>query len=517
MSADGNLDYSVNINDADLLRLVADLKKTQAELKKLSRDASDVAASMSKYEAIDFSKMVRETQKGGGNSAVKALIADSAAATGGVNRITSSLFSMNAILSGNIRSIALMAGRGGLIAGTFLAAYDVGKRLAELTFGILDKLFALPGENAFEKYYQNAANAAQVAMKQNQLAMDSFVKDANTTVDAINKALQRIESNNARRTSLETSDTKYKLAAGTITPEREIDVTREGRIRNALEIKGESERSFRTVTKKLGTGKMTLDQAEYDYSNIRSQAGGSNSPAMADALKKSKDFRDKVKADYESTFKALDDQRQMLLEKIANADAEIQNANNDAAAQFETNIRGNEQKAAAKSLAEGQGEDKARRERLVIESQRRYHERYDPLSDKDKLAVTERNIGNWKKNLAGASTEKERLDATQKLEEQVKEREQLKKRISDTGLKEGKRMVADGASRADKIKSSQENIAQARERKVGGSDLAGYFQRVSALRSGKTPQDDAAKQTADNTRIIAENTAALKELGVAKP
>lgn len=514
MSADGNLDYSVNINDADLLRLVADLKQTQAELKKLSREAGDVAASMAKYEAIDFSKMVSATQKSGGNNAVKALITDSTAASGGINKITSSLFSMNAILSGNIRSIALMAGKGGLIAGTFLAAYDIGKKLAELTFDLLDRMFALPGTNAFEKYYQNAANAAQVAMKQNQMAMDSFVKDANNTAEAINKALQRIENNNARRTSVESSDTKYKLAAGAITPEREIDVTREGRIRSALEVKGESERSFRTVTKKLGEGKMVLDQAEFDYSNIRSQASGSNSPAMTDSLKISKDFRDKVKADYESTFKTLDNQRQMLLEKIANADAEIQNANNDAAAQFETNIRGNEQKAAAKSLADGQGEDKARRERLVIESQRRYHEKYDPLSDKDKLSVTERNIGNWKKNLSGASTEKERLDATQKLEEQLKERDQLKKRIADAGLKADEKKGADGAARADKIKSAQDNIAQARQRNVGGAGIGDVFSRMYDIRKGGSPSDQAAKQTADNTRIIAENTALLKQLGV---
>jgi DNA adenine methylase len=52
---------------------------------------------------------------------------------------------------------------------------------------------------------------------------------------------------------------------------------------------------------------------------------------------------------------------------------------------------------------------------------------------------------------------------------------------------------------------------------IGGSDLAGYFQRVSDMKHGRAPQDDAARQTADNTRIIAENTRALKDLGVVKP
>ena len=514
MSQDGNLDYSVNINDADLLRLVADLKQTQTELKKLSRDAGDVAASMAKYEAIDFSKLVTATQKSGGNSAVKALITDSAAATGGINKITSSLFSMNAVLSGNIRSIALMAGRGGLIAGTFLAAYDVGKRLAELTFNLLDKMFALPGANAFEKYYQDAANAAQVAMKQNQMTMAGFVKDANAAAEAIGKALQKIETNNSRRTSVESSQTKYRMASGKMTPEQEIDVTREGRIRNALEVKGAAQSNFRTITQKAGNLKMAYDQSEFDYSNIRSQASGSNSPAMMDALKRAKENRDKIKEEYEATFKTLDSVRETLLEKIANADAEIENANNDASAQFEAILKDSAQKAAAKSLADTQGEDKARRERLVIESQRKYHEQYDPLSDQDKLSVTERNIGKWKKNLSGATTEKERLDYTQKLEEQFKERDQLKKRIADGGLKANEKNGADGAARAEKIKSAQDNIAQARQRQISGAGLGDVFSRMYDTRNGRTPTDSAAQQTADNTRIIAENIVLLKQLGV---
>jgi hypothetical protein len=33
------------------------------------------------------------------------------------------------------------------------------------------------------------------------------------------------------------------------------------------------------------------------------------------------------------------------------------------------------------------------------------------------------------------------------------------------------------------------------------------------VKKGRTPSDAAAQQTADNTRIIAENTAQLKQLG----
>jgi hypothetical protein len=517
MSDGSNLDYSVKIDDADLVRMVSDLQKTQVELKKLSRDAGDVAASLAKYEAIDFSKMVQSTQKSGGNNAVKALITDSAAATGGVNKITSALFSMNAVLSGNIKSIALMAGKGGLIVGTFLAAYEVGKRLAELTFGLLDKLVSgMPGVNAFQKYYQDAANAAQFAMRQNQITMTSFVRDANNAAEAINKSLQRIEKNNSRRTSVEKSDTTYQRAAGNISAEREIDLTREGRVRNALDSKGAAQREFRTVSKNAGNLKMAYDQAEYDYSNIRSQASGASSPEMGAALKSAKEVRDKIRDEYESTMKTLEGVRQTLVDTVADADAEIERANNEAATQFEQITKANEQRDAAVKLSSEQEEGKAKRERLVIESQRRYHEQYDPLSDQDKLARTEKNIGSWKKNLSESTTEKDRLSATQRLEEQLQERDRLRQRIGEAAGRVPEKKAEEARTRADNIKSAQGNIAQARERSVSGAGIGDVFSRMYDIRKGRSPDDQAAQQTAENTRIIAENTALLKNLGVVK-
>jgi hypothetical protein len=509
MSENGNLDYSVNINDTDLLRLVEDLKKTQAELRKLSRDAGDVAASMAKYEAIDFSKMVSQTQKSGGNNAVKSLIADSAAATGGVNKITSALFGMNAILSGNIKSIALMAGRGGLITGTFLAAYEVGKRLAELTYGLLDKLVAMPGDNGFVEYYKNSANAAQVFMRQNQIAMDKAVKDANNAADEIIKGLARIEKTNSRRSSVESSTSKYKLAAGDITPEADLEVTRQGRIRAALEKKSFAERSFRTASQSAGSVKLVADQAQFDYENIRSQAGGSESPEMLAALKNAKAVRDKTKEQFEAAMKTVVEIRQTLTDTVADANAEIENANNDAATQFESIQKSKASKSFSETQATDKEEGDARKARLVIESQRKYHEKYDPMSDQEKLGVTNRNIGKWKENLAGASTEKERLGATEKLEAQYQERDRLKKRITESASKG----QDESTGRADRIKDATDNISKARQKQTGGASLGDAFSRMYDVKKGRTPSDAAAQQTADNTRIIAENTAQLKQLG----
>lgn len=140
--------------------------------------------------------------------------------------------------------------------------------------------------------------------------------------------------------------------------------------------------------------------------------------------------------------------------------------------------------------------------------------RVSKMTPEKQLKVVESDIARDRKELnAGPLTPKRRAELVDNLIESDRKRGALRKEIEESSSK-GK---GDAGSRAEKIKAAQENIAKARQRSVGGEDLAGYFQRVSDLRRGKAPQDNAAQQTAENTRIIAENTAALKEMGVAKP
>ena len=511
------LDYTVSIDDVDLKRLIDDLKRTQAELQRVSRDAGQVAASMAKYEAIDFSKTIAKAQASGGNSAVKGVVNDAAAVTTGVNKINNALWSMNSILSGNFRALASMAGTGGIIAGTFMAAYQVGKKLADVAFSLLDKMAGAPSVNNFVKFYQDCANAAQSAMKQNEITMDRFVSDASAAADGINKALSRIQKGNARRSGVEESAQKYQLARGAISPEEDINATMNRRTRDAQAMKDAAQGEFDTVSKHAGKLKKQFDKADFDYENIRAQAGGAESPELTEALKSAKVSRDKIKKQYEDTIKQLADVRESLNDAVADANAEIERAQNEAGVAFQSRKKEREEKDAAASIASENSENEARKKRLVAESQYNYHAKYDGLSDQDKLQVTERNVSTWKGKLAGAATEKDRGAATEGLIGQLQIRDELKKRISESSSTAADKQKAEATSRAEKIKDAQGNIAQARERQVGGSDLAGYFQRTSDLRSGRTPQDNAAKQTADNTRIIAENTSALKELGVVKP
>jgi hypothetical protein len=137
---------------------------------------------------------------------------------------------------------------------------------------------------------------------------------------------------------------------------------------------------------------------------------------------------------------------------------------------------------------------------------------YSQMTPEQKLAQTDREI----KETKTAASSKKISPAEQSAlikdyyERLAPERSKLVTEIDGNKTK-------DASTRAEKIKDAQGNIAKARERQVGGSDLAGYFQRTSDLRHGRAPQDDAAKQTAENTRIIAENTAVLAGLGVVKP
>jgi hypothetical protein len=136
---------------------------------------------------------------------------------------------------------------------------------------------------------------------------------------------------------------------------------------------------------------------------------------------------------------------------------------------------------------------------------------YDKKTPKEQLAETETNIKTLQRQRnAGPMTPEMRLDNTKKLDELDRERTRLRAEIDAAQKKEPD-------DRATKIQAARDNIAGASRRQVGGEDLAGYFQRISDIRRGRAPQDDAAAQTAENTRIIAENTKALADLGVVKP
>jgi len=515
----GNLDYTIEINDADLLRLVNDIKKAQAEMAVLSKSAEAVAASMSKYTQLDFSKTVLDLQKVGGNKAVKEML-DSAAQSASTAKesITGagiSLIALQRAAMGDMSGVMAISTRFAGIGAALGAVISIVKGV-DFAVSALGERLKRPFVNVFKDFYDESATAAQIAMKQNQITMEQFVKDANAAAEGVTNALQEIQNKNSRRSGVEGAASKYGVENGSVSPEQDIENFRSIRVRNARELQDAAQGSFRTVSKHAGDLKSAYDQSEFDYENIRSQAVGSESPVMIEALKKAKDARDKIKNEYESTIKQLEAVRKTLNDTVADANAEIDKANTEAATAFQSRKNAQDKKNAADYLQNAQGEDDARKKRLVSESQYRYHSQYDSMSDEDKLKATNRNIETWRNSRAGATTEKDRQAATEGLIGQLQIRDELKKRIADAAGKMDEKKKEDLLSRADRIKSAQENISKANERRVGG-DLAGYFQRMADLRHGRDPKDDASRMTAENTRIIAENTKLLKDLGVVRP
>jgi hypothetical protein len=159
-------------------------------------------------------------------------------------------------------------------------------------------------------------------------------------------------------------------------------------------------------------------------------------------------------------------------------------------------------------------EQDAKKKRLVAQSQYQYHSKFDGMSDEEKLKATEGNIATWRKNVAGATNEKDRLSATEGLIGQLQIHDELKKRITEAAGKMDEQKKGDATTRADKIKAAQENISKVGERHVSGAGLGDVFSRMYDMKKGRTPSDSAAQQTAENTKIIAENTKLLRQLGV---
>lgn len=132
---------------------------------------------------------------------------------------------------------------------------------------------------------------------------------------------------------------------------------------------------------------------------------------------------------------------------------------------------------------------------------------YDKKTPKEQLVDTEANIKTLQRQRnAGPMTPEMRLDNTKKLDEADRERTRLRSEIDAAQKK-------DTGDRAAKIQAARDNITGASQRRVSGASIGDIFSRRSDLKGGRTPQDDAAIQTAENTRIIAENITILKELG----
>jgi hypothetical protein len=66
------------------------------------------------------------------------------------------------------------------------------------------------------------------------------------------------------------------------------------------------------------------------------------------------------------------------------------------------------------------------------------------------------------------------------------------------------------------IAAARDAISSASARRVYGAGLEDYFERVQSKERGRTPRDDAARESLENLRTIAENTKALQALGVVR-
>lgn len=402
--------------------------------------------------------------------------------------VVGSIQSANRALGGFSYSLSRTLGLMAKIAGPLFAGFQTGK-LLDSAFGISDKISAsiVPAIKFNSELEKSLAQLRDL----NKTKLDAITKEFSAFGETLKKAgdhaMALLElTNKTNLNKAPTEEAQYSAGqTSKIDIIKQLDQNRQDTANHMKEVEKEYMRRLDTANA---------------WGERQSDVFKSSKPdgIVARHYREEKENRINSAKDLVPQILQLSNDLKLLDAQIEAAGSEISKASREM-------TQKSEQKEAAAFLGKAREEDQARRSRLVIESQRRYHEKYDPLSDEDKLKVTERNIGNWKKNLAGASSEKERLDFTEKLDAQLKERDQLKKRISDTSI-----------SRAEKIKAAQENISKASERSVGSSDLAGYFQRVSDVRAGRTPRDDAARQTADNTRIIAENTAFLKKSGALK-
>jgi hypothetical protein len=132
---------------------------------------------------------------------------------------------------------------------------------------------------------------------------------------------------------------------------------------------------------------------------------------------------------------------------------------------------------------------------------------YDKMTPQQQLAKTEAELRNaQRQENAGPMTPEMRLENVKKIDELDRERTRLRAEIAG-------KIETPADDRAARIQEARDNIAGASQRRISGSSIGDIFTRANDMRHGRSPTDSAALQTAQNTKIIADNITLLKELG----
>jgi len=436
--------------------------------------------------------------------------------------VIGSIHSANRALQGFSTSLSATLGLVARFAGPLLAGFTTGK-LLDSAFGISDKIAAsiVPAI----KLNTEMEKSLEQLRDLNKAKLDAVTKEFSTFGETVKKAADHTMAllqltNQANLNKAPTPTAQYSVGqTGNIDVVKALVKTREQTADRLKTVEQE-------YLSRINHGRERLDRQIEAAPDV-------NNPGMARHYRIEKENYDKATKDLEPVIIDLSKSLELLDKQIEATGSEITKSSREMSQERDRKIRESSAEmtqmeadgrtGAAESLSadprpmweklrdkytkpfETQTDD----EKQVQVAKRKYD--YGQMDPKAQLAQTEREIEQTRRAAASKKINPEERSALQRdyYERLAPERDRLKKEIAVPDLK------AEG-TRADKIKAAQDNISTARKRQVSGASMGDVFSRMHDIQKGRTPQDAAAQQTAENTKIIAENTNLLRQLGVVK-
>ena len=430
--------------------------------------------------------------------------------------IMGALFSANNAMSGFGGSILATVGKLSVITGTFLTFFEAGKRL-DSGFGLSDKIAAafVPVNRFNTGVRESLLKLAEL----NATKLDAVTKELNNMGEAAQTASAHALNllaltNQANAAKAGTPEEQYKQTQqGSVDTLKELEKKREGLSKAGSELENEY---LRRNNMTEGWGKLRKDAVArkdpdlsmYYRTEEDKSARSANDliPAMLENKKALETLAKQMDVVGANMIKAG---REMTEKKAADSERE-KKATLDEAERSASEHRS--------SFSDYEKMLEADRKAAASAVQAKSDYEYDKMTPEQKLAVTQKKITEAQTAFSQEKDPSKRDDIkAEAYRTLLPERDRLKIQIEAQANKQLERVVDPTESRAANIQAARDNIAGSSRRQVGGDDLAGYFSRISDLRHGRTPKDDAAMQTVENTRIIAENTKVLAKLGVVKP
>jgi hypothetical protein len=432
--------------------------------------------------------------------------------------------SANNAMRGFSASMTATLGKIGGLAGAAIGGWQIGKAINHFT-GVGDKIAA--GLIPIRVFNAEIKNSLEQLRAINAAKLDAVTKELTNMGEEARKAAEHTLNlinmkNQANAAKAGTPSAQYESGqSGSIDVMKQLERQRERLVSQGTELESEWLRRNNAAQqydalqqKSPRKGKDAELTVHYMEERDKNQTAANDLvPAMvankqaleeiiskmdvvgANMIKASREMSEKKEADKKS---AADAEQKEIDEWSAKRDA-------DNAAQEEAAYARQEEldewsaKYDAHYAAQEQAEKDA--EDAANEAQAQY--KYSRMTPGEKLAETEKKIAKAESDFAGEKdSQKREAIRSETYRTLLPERDKLQLQIEGS---------AD--DRAAKIQAARDNIAGASQRRVGGSSIGDIFTRANDLRHGRSPTDSAALQTAQNTKIIADNITLLKDLG----